>query len=213
MSAVEIAFVVAAYLLGSVSFAVIVSRVFQLDDPRTYGSKNPGATNVLRSGKKLAAVLTLIGDALKGWVAVLLARLVGDPSITHVGVAAVAVAVVVGHMWPVFFRFQGGKGVATAAGVLFALNPLLGLYTLGVWLGTVLGTRISSAGALAAGVAAPLFGWWLVPYPPIRYAVLIVAVLLIARHHQNIVGLIKGTEWRVGTKDPELEKDTDTAKE
>ncbi len=209
MSAVEIAFVVAAYLLGSVSFAVVVSRLFQLDDPRTYGSKNPGATNVLRSGKKIAAVLTLLGDALKGWGAVLLARLAGEALVSQTAVAAVAVAVVVGHMWPVFFRFQGGKGVATAAGVLFALNPLLGLYTLGIWVGAVLGTRISSTGALAAGIAAPLLAWWIVQYPPIRHAVLIVSLLLIARHHQNLVGLLRGTERRFGAKPAPAQPDGD----
>lgn len=200
MSAVEIACVVAAYLLGSVSFAVIVSKGFGLDDPRTYGSKNPGATNVLRSGRKIAAVLTLLGDALKGVLAVWLARLIDPSQMSTLGIAAVAVAVVVGHMWPVFFRFVGGKGVATAAGVLFVLQPLLGLYTLLVWLGTVLATRISSTGALAAGVAAPILAWWLIPDLPSQLAVLGISLLLISRHHQNIVGLIKGTEGRLGKK-------------
>lgn len=200
MSAVEIACVVAAYLLGSVSFAVIVSKGFGLDDPRTYGSKNPGATNVLRSGRKIAAVLTLLGDALKGVVAVLLVRMIAPPHMSNLGIAAVAVAVVVGHMWPVFFRFKGGKGVATAAGVLFVLQPLLGLYTLGVWLAAVVATRISSTGALAAGVAAPIFAWWLIADMPLRMAVLIISLLLISRHHQNIVGLIQGTEGRMAKK-------------
>ena len=188
------------YLLGSLPFAVIVSKAFGLADPRSFGSGNPGATNVLRSGRKLAAVLTLLGDALKGVLAVWLARLIDPSQMGSLGIAAVAVAVVVGHMWPVFFRFVGGKGVATAAGVLFVLQPLLGLYTLLVWLATVLATRISSTGALAAGIAAPIFAWWLMPDMPSRLAVLIISLLLISRHHQNILGLINGTEGRMGKK-------------
>src|SRR5690606_14753239 len=151
-------FVVAAYLIGSSSFAVIVSKLLGLADPRSYGSKNPGATNVLRSGSKKAAILTLLGDCLKGAVAVLLAKYLGPQyGVAENGIALVALAVFVGHLWPVFFRFKGGKGVATALGVLLAINGWLGLATLATWLIIAYAFRYSSLAALVAAVFAPFF--------------------------------------------------------
>ena len=145
-------FVAAAYLLGSISFAVLTSRAFGIADPRTYGSGNPGATNVLRSGKKLAAALTLIGDAAKGWVAVMLAVHI---ALSDIQVALIALAVFLGHLFPIFLKFKGGKGVATALGVLLALNAWLGLAALATWLIVALVFRLSSLSALTAAVGAP----------------------------------------------------------
>lgn len=193
----SIAAIALAYLLGSISFAIIVSRVMRLDDPRTYGSGNPGATNVLRSGNRWAAVLTLLGDALKGWLAVELAQLLQLDGLT---VALTGLAVFAGHLWPVFFRFQGGKGVATAVGVLLALNGWLGLACLGVWLLVALTTRLSSLSALVASALAPLLAWLLLGE---LHDVLIVgcmSLLLIWKHKKNIIGLLQGTESRIGQK-------------
>ncbi len=190
---------VAAYLLGSVSFAVVISKLFRLDDPRTYGSKNPGATNVLRSGHKLAALLTLLGDCVKGWLAVWLAlqfdqRLgLGDN-----GVAAVALAVFVGHLWPVFFRFKGGKGVATALGVLLGLNPILGLATFITWLVVAYAFRYSSLAALIASLFAPFYYALLFGVDIKLLAVSIMSGLLIYRHRHNIGNLLAGKESRIG---------------
>src|ERR1700743_3065863 len=154
--------VVAAYLIGSISFAVVVSKAMRLDDPRTYGSGNPGATNVLRSGNKTAAILTLIGDALKGWVAVWLVVVYGPRfGIADEGVALCAIAVFLGHLFPVFFKFKGGKGVATAAGVLLALNPILGVATLATWVIIAFFFRYSSLAALVAAVFAPLYEFFI----------------------------------------------------
>src|SRR5450830_1369212 len=151
-------FTIAAYLIGSISFAVVVSKAFGLSDPRTYGSKNPGATNVLRSGNKKAAVLTLIGDGFKGWLAVWLAMKFGPQyGIDDTGIALVTIAVFLGHLWPVFFRFVGGKGVATALGILLALNVWLGLATLVTWLVIAYAFRYSSLAALIASVFAPFY--------------------------------------------------------
>lgn len=192
--------VLPAYLVGSLSFAVIVSRAMGMDDPRTYGSGNPGATNVLRSGKKLAALLTLLGDALKGVAAVLGARLLGATPET---MALVALAVVVGHMWPVFFRFQGGKGVATAAGVLLMLDWKMGLVPLGIWLAVAVLLRISSLAALLAAVSAPIACYLLLPGQTTLFgAVLVIAALLIQRHKQNLLNLLSGKEGRIGEKAP-----------
>ncbi|XVK51714.1 glycerol-3-phosphate 1-O-acyltransferase PlsY [Jeongeupia wiesaeckerbachi] len=191
----------AAYLIGSLSFAVIVSRVMGLADPRSYGSGNPGATNVLRSGNKKAAALTLAGDALKGWLAVWLAQLAAPMlGLGDNAVALAAVAVALGHMWPVFFRFKGGKGVATAAGILLALDWRVGLVVMVVWLVIAKGFKISSLAALLAAVLAPLLAWWWMPQQAYWYAVGLIAVLLIARHHQNIRGLLSGKESRIGDK-------------
>ena len=190
---------IAAYLLGSVSFAVLVSKVFRLDDPRTYGSKNPGATNVLRSGNKLAAVLTLLGDCAKGWLAVWLAiRFDQQLGLGDAGIAAVALAVFVGHLWPVFFRFNGGKGVATALGVLLGLNPILGLATLITWLVVVYAFRYSSLAALVAALFAPFYYALLFGTDIKLLAVLVMSALLIYRHGKNIGNLLAGKESRLG---------------
>ena len=151
-------FIIAAYLIGSVSFAVVVSKLFKLSDPRTYGSKNPGATNVLRSGNKLAAVLTLIGDGAKGWLAVWLVQTCGpEYGVSAHGVALVPLAVFIGHLWPIFFRFVGGKGVATALGVLLGINGWLGLATLVTWLVVAYAFRYSSLAALVTAIFAPFY--------------------------------------------------------
>ncbi|WP_288843162.1 glycerol-3-phosphate 1-O-acyltransferase PlsY [uncultured Deefgea sp.] len=201
--------IIAAYLLGSLSFAVIVSKTMGLADPRTYGSNNPGATNVLRSGNKKAAALTLLGDALKGWVAVFAAQSIapliglgdaGSPSYT-LAIAAVMIAVTIGHMWPIFFKFKGGKGVATAAGILLALNLWLGLATLAIWVFVAKVLKISSLSALIAAAATPLLTALLLPNQSVYLgAVTVIAVLLIQRHKQNIIGLMKGKESKIGDK-------------
>ncbi|BCL75524.1 glycerol-3-phosphate acyltransferase [Jeongeupia sp. HS-3] len=191
----------AAYLIGSLSFAVIVSRLMGLDDPRSYGSGNPGATNVLRSGNKKAAALTLAGDAFKGWLAVWLAQGVASRfGLGDTAIALAAVAVALGHMWPVFFRFQGGKGVATAAGILLALDWRVGLVVALAWLVVAKGFKISSLAALLAALIAPVLTWLWLPQPVYWYAVSLIAVLLIARHHENIRGLLSGKESRIGSK-------------
>ena len=193
--------VIAAYLIGSLSFAVIVSKYYGMDDPRTYGSGNPGATNVLRSGKKKAAALTLLGDALKGLVAVVLARCLQDAlNLSDITIAVVAVAALVGHMWPLFFSFKGGKGVATALGVLLALSPATALVCAAIWLVMAFGFKVSSLAALAATVAAPLVAFWLMPYPSWAWATVVIAVLVLYRHKSNIQNLIQGKEGKIGDK-------------
>lgn len=191
---------VAAYLIGSVSFAVVVSAAMGLADPRSYGSKNPGATNVLRSGNKKAAILTLVGDAFKGWLAVWLVKRFGIGG--EIGVALAAIAVFLGHLYPVFFRFQGGKGVATAAGVLLAVHPALGLATALTWLIVAFFFRYSSLAALVAAVFAPIFDVFLFGTHdnPVAWAVLAMSVLLIWRHRSNISKLLAGEESRIGQK-------------
>ena len=193
--------VIAAYLIGSLSFAVIVSKYYGMDDPRTYGSGNPGATNVLRSGKKKAAALTLLGDALKGLVAVVLARCLQDAlNLSDITIAAVAVAALVGHMWPLFFGFKGGKGVATALGVLLAISPATALVCAAIWLVMAFGFKVSSLAALAATVAAPLVAFWLMPYPSWAWATVVIAVLVLYRHKSNIQNLLQGKEGKIGDK-------------
>ena len=192
---------VLAYLLGSLSFAVIVSRLMGLGDPRSYGSGNPGATNVLRSGNKLAAILTLVLDALKGYLPVLAVVLWGAPHGLGEGTAAaVGFAAFLGHLWPVFFRFQGGKGVATAAGVLFGLNPLLGAATMFTWLIVAFFTRYSSLAAIVAAVFAPFYQLLIWEAGPIAIAATVMGLLLIWRHSANISKLLAGTESRLGQK-------------
>jgi len=192
---------VAAYLIGSISFAVVMSRVFGLSDPRTYGSKNPGATNVLRSGSKKAAIATLVGDGAKGWLAVFLAVKLGpDYGLDDGGIALVAIAVFLGHLWPVFFRFVGGKGVATALGVLLGLNPWLGLATLVTWLVVAYAFRYSSLAALIAAVFAPFYYGLLFGVDEILFAVIAMSALLLWRHSANIGNLIAGKESRIGSK-------------
>lgn len=194
-------FTVLAYLIGSISFAVVMSRVFGLSDPRTYGSKNPGATNVLRSGSKKAAIATLAGDGAKGWLAVWLAIQFGpEYGIGERGVALVAIAVFVGHLWPVFFRFAGGKGVATALGVLLGLNLWLGLATLVTWLAVAYAFRYSSLAALVAAIFAPLYCGLLFGVNDILFAVIAMSALLLWRHSANIGNLVAGKESRIGSK-------------
>ena len=195
-----LAAVAAAYLIGSLSFAVIVSKFYGLDDPRSYGSGNPGATNVLRSGRKKAAALTLLGDALKGLVAVLLARwLQSHFGLADEVVAAVAVAVLAGHMWPLFFGFKGGKGVATALGVLLALSWPVALICAAVWLIMAFGLKISSLAALAATVISPLAAMFLVQQPSWQAAIAVIAALVLLRHRSNIQNLLSGKESKIGS--------------
>ena len=195
-----LAAVVAAYLIGSLSFAVIVSKFYGLDDPRNYGSGNPGATNVLRSGRKKAAALTLLGDALKGLVAVLLARwLQSYFGLADEVVAAVAVTVLVGHMWPLFFGFKGGKGVATALGVLLALSWPVALICAAVWLMMAFGLKISSLAALTATVISPLAAMFLVQQPSWQAAIAVIAALVLLRHRSNIQNLLSGKESKIGS--------------
>jgi glycerol-3-phosphate acyltransferase PlsY len=192
-----------AYALGSISFAVVVSKAMGLPDPYTHGSKNPGATNVLRTGNKLAAVLTLLGDAAKGWVAVTIARVVlGDPAseMNNMLLGLVAVAVFLGHLYPIFHSFKGGKGVATAAGILFAISWVLGFATLGTWLIVAFFMRYSSLAALCAAVFAPLYFTFLFGVQPMSLAILIMSLLLIYRHRSNIRNLMNGTETRLAKR-------------
>jgi len=201
---------VAAYLMGSISFAVITSKLFGIADPRTYGSKNPGATNVLRSGNKKAAIVTLIGDGAKGWLAVWLAIHFADKlGIGDATIALVAIAVFLGHLWPVFFRFVGGKGVATALGVLLGLNPWLGLATLVTWLAVAFAFRYSSLAALVAALFAPFYYGLLFGMEPQLLAVFAMSALLVFRHSKNISNLIAGKESRIGSKSKEAVKTKD----
>ena len=198
-----------AYLIGSVSFAVVVSKCMRLPDPHSYGSGNPGATNVLRTGNKRAAVLTLLGDALKGFVAVVLARMIlGEESLSS-GLnswllCGVVVAVFLGHIFPIFHGFSGGKGVATACGILFGINWILGLATLATWIIVAKFMRYSSLAALAAAVFAPIYFVFLFGFHPMGIALLVVCALLIWRHRSNICKLMNGTESRIGSKNIKL---------
>ncbi|KAB2325579.1 glycerol-3-phosphate 1-O-acyltransferase PlsY [Betaproteobacteria bacterium SCN1] len=187
--------VLAAYLIGSLSFAVIVSKLMRLPDPRSFGSGNPGATNMLRTGRKSAAVLTLLGDALKGWAAVAGAQALGAE--THT-VLLVALAVFIGHLFPVFFRFKGGKGVATALGVLLGLDPWLGLACLATWIAMAAASRISSLAALITAGLAPAYAGLLMGWDDTVLAVLALALLLVYRHKSNLIKLVRGEEARIG---------------
>jgi len=193
--------ILAAYLMGSVSFAVVVSRLFGLADPRSYGSGNPGATNVLRSGNKLAAALTLVGDAVKGWLAVWLVQRYGPAfGVGDWGVALSGLAVFLGHLYPVYFRFKGGKGVATAAGVILAFNPWLALATGVTWLIIAFFFRYSSLAALVAAVFAAFYsalGWG---FDERFIALVVIAGFVIYRHQANIRNLMAGKERRLGEK-------------
>jgi glycerol-3-phosphate acyltransferase PlsY len=194
-----------AYLIGSISFAVVVSKCMRLPDPYSYGSGNPGATNVLRTGNKRAAVLTLLGDALKGFLAVILARLVLGEAMVTQGAAAwifcgVVIAVFLGHLYPLFHGFKGGKGVATACGILFGINLTLGLATLATWLIVAFFLRYSSLAALAAAVFGPIYFVFLFGFQPMAIALSVVCALLIWRHRSNIRNLMNGTETRIGKK-------------
>ena len=205
-SLVIVLLAVGGYLIGSLSFAVIVSRVMGLDDPRTYGSQNPGATTVLRSGNKKAAIATLLFDALKGYFPVLLVKLYGPAfGLDDRAVALVAISAFIGHLWPVFFAFKGGKGVATAAGVLFGVEPLLGLATMSTWVIVAFFFRYSSLAALAASLFAPayyLFGdqlAWQTSQAELL-AVAVMSALLLMRHKDNIQRLVLGQESKIGAK-------------
>jgi len=176
--------IVSAYLLGSIAFGIVVSRLFGLPDPRTVGSGNPGATNVLRSGKKLAAALTLLGDVVKGWLPVWLAM---QSDMLMWVVAYVSLAVFIGHLYPIFYKFQGGKGVATALGVMFALSPLLALAALVTWIVVFAVSRYSSLAAIVAASLAPVYAWYLLSaYKDYLITVLVMSLLLVWRHRSNI---------------------------
>ena len=187
--------VLAAYLMGSISFAIVLSRLFALPDPRSYGSGNPGATNVLRTGSKHVAALTLLGDGGKGWLAVWIAALVEPAAAPYAGVA-----VFLGHLFPVFHGFKGGKGVASAAGVLLAFNLWLGLATAASWLAIFAFFRVSSLAALVAALFAPFYAFWLFGLHPVFPAVVAIAVLLLWRHKDNLRRRLAGEEGRVGAK-------------
>ena len=214
-ASVVVLLVLGGYLVGSLSFAVIVSRVMGLDDPRTYGSQNPGATNVLRSGNKKAAIATLLFDALKGYFPVLLVKLYGpDFGLDDRAVALVAISAFMGHLWPVFFAFKGGKGVATAAGILFGVEPLLGAAVMGTWLIVAFFFRYSSLAALAASLFAPayyLFGnqvAWQTSDAELL-AVMVMSALLLMRHKDNIARLVSGQETKIGAKKEAPAEETD----
>ena len=193
----------AAYLVGSLSFAVIVSRAMSLKDPRTYGSHNPGATNVLRSGSRAAAILTLLLDALKGYLPVVLVSGYGERwGLGEGTVALVALAAFLGHLWPVLFRFQGGKGVATAAGVLLGINPWLGLATLLTWVIIAAFFRYSSLASIVSAVFAPFYQLLIWGGGPAAVAITVMGLLLVWRHSANIRKLLQGTESRLGRKAP-----------
>lgn len=187
----------AAYLLGSISFAMIAAKLFGLADPRSYGSGNPGATNVLRSGNKKAALFTLIGDALKGWVAVFVAQQMGFSDSV---IGLVALAVFFGHLFPIFLKFKGGKGVATAAGVLLALDPLIGLAVMGTWLLVAFVSRYSSLAALLAAALAPLYTALIHGTNGQILVISIIAMTLIGKHWQNLQRLLAGQESKIGSK-------------
>ena len=192
---------IAAYLIGSISFAVVMSKLFGIADPRTYGSKNPGATNVLRSGNKGAAIMTLLGDGAKGWLAVWLAqRYQSQLEVGDLAIALVAIAVFLGHLWPVFFRFVGGKGVATALGVLLGVDPWLGLATLATWLVVAFAFRYSSLAALIAALFAPFYYGLLFGMDDKLIAIIAMSMLLAFRHSKNISNLLAGKESRIGSK-------------
>ncbi|GAB1579431.1 glycerol-3-phosphate 1-O-acyltransferase PlsY [Bordetella petrii] len=198
------ALVALAYLIGSIPFAVVVSKLMGLQDPRSYGSKNPGATNVLRTGNKAAAALTLLGDAAKGWFALWLAQALA-PGLSWTGFALVALAVFLGHLYPVFLGFKGGKGVATALGILLAVNPWLALATAATWAIIAAFSRYSSLAALVAAFFAPvyyLFGSGVAWYAqaPVGVALAAITALLFYRHRANIARLLAGTESRIGSK-------------
>jgi len=192
-------FVLAAYLIGSVSFAVVVSKLFALPDPHSYGSGNPGATNVLRTGNKAAAALTLLGDGAKGWLAVFLAQQFGaQAQVEPWTLAAVALAVFLGHLFPVFHKFQGGKGVATAAGIMLGLNLWLAAATFGVWFVIAVILKISSLAALTAALVAPVFAFWFLGNDLRAWIFIPIAALLVWRHKSNIQKLLQGKESSIG---------------
>ncbi len=195
---IPLVWIVAAYLIGSISFGILISKAFGLPDPRTVGSGNPGATNVLRSGKKLPAILTLLGDALKGWLPVWLAL---QSNMLMWVVATVGLAVFLGHLYPIYFKFKGGKGVATALGILLAISPMLALAALVAWVIVFAASRYVSLASIITALFVPLHAYYyLRPYKDYFLMVLVLAVLLIWRHRINIQKLIAGTESGFGKK-------------
>lgn len=200
VSPVAIIQIVAAYLLGSIAFGIVVSKLFKLPDPRTVGSGNPGATNVLRSGKKSAAALTLLGDAFKGWFPVWLV-MQPDGGVMWI-TSAVAVAVFLGHLYPVFHKFKGGKGVATALGVMLAISPSLALAAVLTWVVIFVVTKFSSLSAIMAAMMAPVYAWYLLDdaYHDFEMVVVFVSIMLVWRHRTNIQKLLNGTEAGFGKK-------------
>jgi glycerol-3-phosphate acyltransferase PlsY len=195
----SIAFVVAAYLIGSLSFAVVTSKLFGLPDPHSYGSGNPGATNVLRTGHKVAAAMTLVGDGAKGWLAVFLAQTLGPSfGVADGTVPAVALAVFVGHLFPVFHGFSGGKGVATAAGIVFALHWPLGLALGALWMVMALGFKISSLAAITTAALMPVGAFFVFGNAPTAWAMVPISLLLFWRHRSNIRQLLDGRERTIG---------------
>jgi len=196
------AFIFIAYLIGSLSFAVIVSRALGLPDPRSYGSGNPGATNVLRTGRKIAALLTLVGDGGKGWLAVFLgARYAAEFGVNDAAVAACAVAVFLGHLFPVFLGFRGGKGVATAGGVLLALDPWLGLAALATWIAVALLSRYASLASIVAAMCVPVYAFFISLPSAAVPALIFIAAATVWRHRGNIRNLASGKERKIGEKD------------
>ena len=205
----DIFLIALAYLIGSISFAVVVSKCMHLPDPYSYGSGNPGATNVLRTGNKRAAVLTLLGDAFKGFIAVVMARMIlGEESLgsslNSWILCGVVIAVFLGHVFPIFHRFKGGKGVATACGILFGIHWILGLATLATWIIVAKFMRYSSLAAIAAAVFGPIYFVFLFGFHPMTIALVMVCGLLVWRHRSNIRNLINGTESRIGAKDSKV---------
>ena len=196
----DITVIVIAYLIGSISFAVVISKVMRLPDPHSYGSGNPGATNVLRTGNKSAALLTLLGDAAKGFVALMLARMLVETQVTDWTLPLSAVAAFLGHLYPVFHGFKGGKGVATALGILLAINWVFGLMTLSTWLIVAIFMRYSSLAALISALFAPLYFVFLFGTQPMALAITLMSGLLIYKHKGNIQKLLNGTEGRIGQK-------------
>jgi acyl phosphate:glycerol-3-phosphate acyltransferase len=194
-------FIVGAYLIGSISFAVVVSKLMHLPDPRTYGSNNPGATNVLRSGNKKAAILTLLGDAAKGWAAVMLAKyFVAQLGLGEATIAAVALAALLGHMYPVFHAFKGGKGVATAIGILFAVQTGLAVGVMLIWLPVFYFSRMVSLASICGAAVAALLGVNYFGYGWMALALMLMSALVIYRHRENIAKLMAGTESKFGAK-------------
>ena len=192
------ALILTSYLIGSLPFAIIVSRALGLPDPRSYGSGNPGTTNVLRTGRKLAALLTLAGDGGKGWLAVFLAARYG---LDAIGVAGCALAVFLGHLFPVFLRFKGGKGVATSAGVLFAVDPWLGAAAAATWLAVAVATRYASLASIVAAVVAPACAFFMSVHASVVLALALIGSLIVWRHKGNILKLAAGKERKIGEKE------------
>lgn len=195
-------FMILSYLLGSIPFAVIASRIFRLPDPRTFGSKNPGATNILRSGNKAAAAFTLLGDAGKGWAAIVLAQHLAPVwGLDNKVIAAVALLVFLGHIWPVFLRFKGGRGVATALGVVLGLSLWSGILAINTWVIVALIWRFSSLSALVAATLTPVYAWIFLGSEVSTLVISVISLLIIWRHKSNIANLVAGKETRIGKRD------------